>query len=71
MAATSVLSQGQFPGPRQKKADPTGDERTTKVRFSGEPGNSKTMHIAGGHLPAAPGIHPHHRKAGKRPRRAR
>jgi hypothetical protein len=71
MASASVLSEGQFHGTRQKRRDPTGDAKFSKIKFSGSPGDSKTMHIAGGKLPRAPEKHPHHRKAGRRTRRAR
>lgn len=66
--ASSVLSQKQFP---QKRKDPSGDPKFNRVRFSGSAGGSKTMHIAKGAVPNPPGEHPHHRKAGKRTRRAR
>lgn len=72
MAESPVLSQAQF----RKRApdrphDPSGDPRFNKIKFSGVPGKSKTMHIARGHVPHPPSEHPHHRKAGKRSRRAR
>jgi hypothetical protein len=71
MAATSVLSQKQFPGKRQLVKDPSGDPQWNKVRFSGSAGASKTMHIAGGHLPKPPSVHPHHLKIGRRSHRAK
>lgn len=66
----SVLSPTQFSGSPVSKKDPSGDPKFNRVRFTGASG-SKTMHIASGHLPKPPGSHPHHRKSGKRTRRAR
>lgn len=71
MAATSVLSKKQFGGSHQVTKDPSGDPKWNKTRFSGSPGASKTMHVAAGHLPKPPSVHPHHRKAGKRSHRAK
>ena len=69
-AAPSVLSTAQFGrGMAPKKTDPSGDPKFNKPKFTGGTG-SKTMHISKGHVPKPPGIHPHHRKAGKRSRRA-
>jgi hypothetical protein len=69
--ASAVLSQSQFGRVAPKKKDPSGDPKFNRVRFSGSAGGSKTMHIAKGAVPKPPGEHPHHRKAGKRTRRAR
>lgn len=69
--SSDVLSPAQFSRglPRHAK-DPASDPKFSKPRFSGGTG-SKTMHIAHGHVPKPPGSHPHHRKAGRRTRRAR
>lgn len=70
MASSSVLSEGQFPGKRQRRKDPH-TEDTTGAKFSGDPGESKTMRNAGSHVPKAPSVHKHHRKAGRRSHRAK
>jgi hypothetical protein len=69
MAEASILSPGQFSGKRQKRTDPHGDTQSNMVKFSGDPGQSKTMKNAGSHLPKAPDKHPHHRKSGRRSHR--
>lgn len=66
---SKLLSSAQF-ARTSKNGDP-GNQYKGKPRFSGDPGDSKTMHIAKGRLPNAPGVHPHHRRAGRRVRRAR
>jgi hypothetical protein len=63
---SSVLSKAQF---STKTTDPSGDPKFNRVRFSVKPTISKTMHIAGGHVPKPPTTHPHHRKIAKRPHR--
>jgi len=69
MSSTSVLAEGQFGGKRQKRVDPHTIDMLGP-QFSGQPGGSKTMTIAGGHLPPPQAKHKHHRKAGKRSHRA-
>jgi len=70
--ANTVLSKAQFSSETsQKKTEPSGDPKFNRARFSGSAGTSKTMHIARGKVPKPPGEHPHHRKSGKRTRRAR
>lgn len=75
--SSSVISQAQFGKRAPNRAkDPSGDPKFNKPRFGGHtignvPSRSRTMHIAKGHVPHAPETHPHHRKSGKRSRRAR
>lgn len=71
MASPGTLNKAQFTQRKVTPKDPSGDVRWNKPRFSGNPGSSKTMHIAKGHVPKPPSSHPHHRKAGKRSHRAR
>jgi hypothetical protein len=70
---TMAISDKQFKMSSRKRkvrSDPHNGNAPKRGKFSGGPGEKKTMDIDKPKLPKAPESHPHRRHAAKRTRRA-